>query len=116
MLALTGNARRWEPKRLRLRLFSAAGRLAPSGRRLRLRLAQTWPWAANAITAVTRLQAIPVAVDQPPPSRDQEGGHQGPWNPARPARQPGSQTRPHTENQPQPNTSDHHSRVTKDRG
>ena len=59
MLALPGKARRWEPKRLRLRLFSVAGRLARSGRRLRLRLAQTWPWAANAITAVTRLQAIP---------------------------------------------------------
>jgi len=34
MLALTGAARRWEPKRLRLRLFSVAGRLAGSGRRL----------------------------------------------------------------------------------
>ena len=28
MLALTGTARRWEPRRLRLRLFPAAGRLA----------------------------------------------------------------------------------------
>ena len=28
MLALTGTARRWEPKRLRLRLFAVAGRLA----------------------------------------------------------------------------------------
>jgi Transposase DDE domain group 1 len=35
MLALTGQARRWEPKRLRLRLFSAARRLARGGRRLR---------------------------------------------------------------------------------
>ena len=40
ILALTGTARRWEPKRLRLRLFSAAGRLARGGRRLRLRLAE----------------------------------------------------------------------------
>ena len=39
MLALDGPARAWEPKRLRLRLFSAAGRLARGGRRLRLRLA-----------------------------------------------------------------------------
>jgi hypothetical protein len=39
MLALTGTARRWEPKRLRLRVFAAAGRLARTGRRLRLRLA-----------------------------------------------------------------------------
>jgi hypothetical protein len=58
MLALTGKARRWEPKRLRLRLFAVAGRLARSGRRLRLRLAQTWPWVPDVITAITRLQAI----------------------------------------------------------
>ena len=59
MLALTGTARRWEPKRLRLRLFSAAGRLARGGRRLRLRLAQRWPWADEITTAITRLQALP---------------------------------------------------------
>ncbi len=59
LLAMTGQARRWEPKRLRLRLFSAAGRLARSGRRLRLRLAQHWPWAGQITIAVTRLQAIP---------------------------------------------------------
>jgi hypothetical protein len=35
MLASTGTARRWEPKRLRLRIFAVAGRLARSGRRLR---------------------------------------------------------------------------------
>jgi len=59
MLALTGTARRWEPKRLRLRLFSTAGRLARGGRRLRLRLAQRWPWAGDITAAVTRLQALP---------------------------------------------------------
>jgi hypothetical protein len=59
MLALTGTARRWEPKRLRLRLFSAAGRLARGGRRLRLRLAGRWPWATDITAAVTRLQALP---------------------------------------------------------
>src|SRR5438270_8539925 len=58
LLALTGQARRWEPKRLRLRLFSAAGRLVRSGRRLRLRLAQRWPWAGEITAAVTRLQAL----------------------------------------------------------
>ncbi len=58
MLALTGTARRWEPKRLRLRLFSAAGRLVSGGRRLRLRLAATWPWTAQLTTAITRLQAL----------------------------------------------------------
>ena len=60
MIALTGTARRWEPKRLRLRLFSAAGRLARGGRRRRaLRLAARWPWASEITAAVTRLQALP---------------------------------------------------------
>ncbi len=58
MLALDGPARTWEPKRLRLRLFSAAGRLARGSRRLRLRLAATWPWADQITAAITRLQAF----------------------------------------------------------
>jgi hypothetical protein len=57
MLALDGPARTWEPKRLRLRMFSAAGRLVRGGRRLRLRLAATWPWASQLTAAITRLQA-----------------------------------------------------------
>ena len=56
MLALTGPARCWEPKRLRL--FSTAGRLIRGGRRLQLRLAATWPWARLTATAITRLQAL----------------------------------------------------------
>ncbi|WP_371778509.1 IS1380 family transposase [Streptosporangium subroseum] len=59
MLALQGPARRWEPKRLRLRLFAVAGRLVHGGRRLRLRIAARWPWATQIITAVTRLQTLP---------------------------------------------------------
>jgi hypothetical protein len=59
MLALAGPARRWEPKRLRLRVFAVAGRLVRGGRRLRLRLAERWPWAAGITAAVTRLQALP---------------------------------------------------------
>jgi len=59
MLALAGNTRRWEPKRLRLRLFSVAGRLVRGGRRLRLRLAERWPWAGELTAAATRLQALP---------------------------------------------------------
>jgi Transposase DDE domain group 1 len=57
MLALDGAARAWEPKRLRLRLLSAAGRLVRGGRRLRLRLAATWPWAPQLTAAITRLQS-----------------------------------------------------------
>ena len=59
MIALAGQARRWEPKRLRLRLFSIAGRLVRGGRRLRLRLAEQWPWAGEVTAAIARLQALP---------------------------------------------------------
>jgi hypothetical protein len=58
MLALDGPARRWEPKRLRLRIFTCAGRLVRGGRRLKLRLAASWPWASQIATAITRLQAL----------------------------------------------------------
>jgi len=37
-------ARRWEPKRLRLRILAVAGRIIRSGRRRRLRLPRDWPW------------------------------------------------------------------------
>jgi Transposase DDE domain group 1 len=58
MLALPGKARRWEPKRLRLRIFTVAGRLARGGRRQRLRLAGHWPWATLITGAFTRLQNL----------------------------------------------------------
>jgi hypothetical protein len=45
-------------QRLRLRLFSAAGRIARGARRLRLRIAATWPWATQITAAITRLQAF----------------------------------------------------------
>ena len=57
ILALHGHdARRWEPKRLRLRLFSIAGRITRHARRTRLWLAAHAPWAALLTTALTRLQ------------------------------------------------------------
>jgi hypothetical protein len=60
MLALHNQAARcWEPKRLRLRMFSAAGCLVKGGRRLRLRLSRRWPWADLIASAITRLQALP---------------------------------------------------------
>jgi Transposase DDE domain group 1 len=58
MLALPGKARRWEPKRLRLRILTVAGRLARGGRRQRLRLAGHWPWATLITGAFTRLQNL----------------------------------------------------------
>ncbi|WP_455711834.1 transposase [Streptomyces avermitilis] len=59
MLALDGPARRWEPKRLRMRLFSAAAQLVTTGRRRWLRLARHWPWTGTITTAFERLQALP---------------------------------------------------------
>jgi hypothetical protein len=60
MLALGDHpARRWEPKRLRLCVFSAAGRLVKGGRRLRLRLAASWRWADLIASAISRLQMLP---------------------------------------------------------
>lgn len=59
MLALDGPARCWAPRRLRLRLFSAAGRLARGGRRLRLRLSSQWQWASLIASVITRLYPLP---------------------------------------------------------
>jgi hypothetical protein len=59
MTALAGEARRREPRRLRLRILAVAGRLAASGRRLRLRPAERWPRAGEITAAIARLQALP---------------------------------------------------------
>lgn len=59
MLALTGQARRWEPRRLRLRLFSAAAQLINTGRRRHLRFARHWPWTDIITSAIERLAALP---------------------------------------------------------
>jgi len=50
-------ARRWEPKRLRLRILAVAGRIINSGRRRRLRLPRDWPWAKLIETGWTAIQA-----------------------------------------------------------
>ncbi len=59
MLALTGKVRLWEPRRLRLRLFTAAGQFVTTGRRRILRLARHWPWTRHIITALERLALLP---------------------------------------------------------
>ena len=60
MLAFTDQpARRWEPKRLRLRIFSIAARIADHSRTRRLHLSHHAPWAALLITGLDRLQLIP---------------------------------------------------------
>jgi hypothetical protein len=55
-LALPGHAaRRWEPKRLRLRLLAIPARYAVTGRRRLLHLAATAPFTALALQALTAL-------------------------------------------------------------
>ncbi len=57
MIALHDHpARRWEPKRLPLRLFSIAARITCHARRTRLRLSTHAPWADLLLTALARLQ------------------------------------------------------------
>ena len=60
LLALTEYpARRWEPKRLRLRLFATGGRLTRSARRTILHLSTHVPWAHLLLQAITTLHALP---------------------------------------------------------
>ena len=60
LLCLDGELSRAEPKRLRYCLLHAAGTVARSGRRTRLRLAATWPWANELVNAFGRVRAIPL--------------------------------------------------------
>ncbi|MFD3941138.1 IS1380 family transposase, partial [Streptomyces sp. NPDC058618] len=59
MLALTGKTRLWEPRRLRLRLFSAAAQIVTTARRRHLRFARHWPWTDVITSAIARLDALP---------------------------------------------------------
>lgn len=59
LLVLDGELARAEPKRLRYRLFHVSGRLTRSGRRVRLHLPASWPWAGDLLAAFTRLRALP---------------------------------------------------------
>ena len=56
MLAFTGHeARRWEPKKLRYRIFTIPATLARSGRRIWLHLSARSPWSALTLTGLARL-------------------------------------------------------------
>jgi len=61
LLALGGDLAKAEPKTLRYRILHAAGRLVRGGRRRRLKIAATWPWAAAIATAWNRITALPQA-------------------------------------------------------
>jgi hypothetical protein len=57
-LLLDGELASAEPKRLRYRLFHVAGRLAFHGRRARLHLQHTGPWANQLLAAFHKLKAL----------------------------------------------------------
>ena len=59
LLTLDGDLARAEPKTLRYRILHAAARLVRGGRRRTLKIAATWPWAEEIVTAWQRVQAIP---------------------------------------------------------
>jgi hypothetical protein len=61
LLALDGDLAAAEPRTLRYRLFHAAARLTRGGRRRHLKIAATWPWANDLVTAWTRVTALPQA-------------------------------------------------------
>lgn len=59
MLALTDTtARKWEPKRLRMRLYTIPATIASSGRTTRLHLADKAPGAQLVATAINRLRHL----------------------------------------------------------
>ena len=60
-LLLSGELATTEPKRLRYRLFHVAARLAFSGRRAKLHLPATWPWATELLAAFQKLKTLPAA-------------------------------------------------------
>ena len=61
LLALDGDLAKAEPKTLRYRVLHAAARLVRGGRRRRLKIQATWPWAAAITAAWQRIDALPQA-------------------------------------------------------
>jgi Transposase DDE domain group 1 len=58
-LLLKGELAKAEPKRLRHRLLRVAGRLAFHGRKAKLHIQSTWPWAQELLAAFQKLRALP---------------------------------------------------------
>lgn len=103
MLALTGKPCLWEPRRLRLRLFSAAAQLVTTAGRRHLRFALHWPWTDVITSAIQRLDGLP----NPRLSRNNHPTQPaapptvGPEEPgAHPMRQPGHRSTRHRLDKP----------------
>jgi hypothetical protein len=94
-LALTEHpARRWEPKRLRLRLFSITGAIATTARTTMLHVAQDAPWTDLAVNALTRLRSLalgPTAAS---------GSHLSPTQPCEPHTCPAVEAAPPERHRP----------------
>ena len=58
LLVLDGDLARAEPKRLRYCLLHTAGLIAHTARRVHLRLAADWPWAAQLVAAFERVRLL----------------------------------------------------------
>ena len=61
LLALDGDLAKAEPKTLRYRVLHAAARLVRGGRKRRLKIQATWPWADAITAAWQRIDALPQA-------------------------------------------------------
>ena len=61
LLALDDTLARAEPKTLRYRILHAAARLTRGGRRRRLRIQASWPWADGIVAAWDRISTLPRA-------------------------------------------------------
>jgi len=59
LIALDGDLAKAEPKTLRYRVLHTAGKLVRGGRRRRLKIPASWPWAAAITTAWARITALP---------------------------------------------------------
>ena len=62
MICLDGELARAEPKKLRYCLLHAAGIIARTGRRTRLRIAENWPWVTDLVHAFHRVELIALRV------------------------------------------------------
>jgi hypothetical protein len=61
LLALDGDLAKAEPRTLRYRVLHAAARLVRGGRKRRLKIQATWPWAEAITAAWQRIDALPQA-------------------------------------------------------
>jgi Transposase DDE domain group 1 len=59
LLLLDGDLARAEPKTLRYRLLHTSARLIKGGRRIRIRIPATWPWAEQLANAINTVLAMP---------------------------------------------------------